>query len=128
MRSLKAARRRLREKRSDEDEERLVNGRRGSRSGHGSNHGAGPADCLAEAVYIGDNDLGGLATSANGPEAGVWVIAETTGLPTKFAKVVDTDDRGRYMIPDLPKANYNVWCLAMGSLIRPRCNPRPANS
>src|SRR5688500_13003185 len=51
----------------------------------------------------GANELGGVVTSANGPEAGVWVIAETAELPTKFAKIVVTDDRGRYLMPDLPK-------------------------
>jgi hypothetical protein len=44
-------------------------------------------------INIGDSDLGGVVTSAAGPEAGVWVIAETTGLPTKYAKMVVTDDR-----------------------------------
>jgi hypothetical protein len=61
------------------------------------------------AVQIEGNDLGGVVTSANGPEAGVWVIAETADLPTKFAKIVVTDDQGRYLVPDLPKANYTVW-------------------
>jgi hypothetical protein len=42
------------------------------------------------AVRIDNNDIGGVVTSAKGPEAGVWVIAETTVLPTKFAKVVVT--------------------------------------
>ena len=50
----------------------------------------------------------------NGPEAGVWVIAETADLPTKFAKMVVTDERGRYVIPELPKANYNVWVRGYG--------------
>ena len=68
----------------------------------------------AAAVSIGATDLGGVVTGANGPEAGVWVIAETTDLPTKFAKIVVTDDRGRYVIPDLPKANYSVWVRGYG--------------
>src|SRR5882724_6830730 len=68
----------------------------------------------ADAVRIGDNDLGGVVTGTSGPEAGVWVIAETTDLPTKFAKIVVTDDRGRYVIPDLPKANYTVWVRGYG--------------
>ena len=67
-----------------------------------------------DTVSIGNNDLGGVVTSANGPEAGVWVIAETTDLPTKLAKIVVTDDRGRYLIPDLPKANYSVWVRGYG--------------
>jgi len=67
-----------------------------------------------EAVRIGENDLGGVVTGTNGPEAGVWVIAETTELPTKFAKIVVTDDRGRYVMPDLPKANYTVWVRGYG--------------
>ena len=62
-----------------------------------------------EGVSVGASDLGGVVTSSNGPEAGVWVIAETADLPTKFSKIVVTDDRGRYLIPDLPKANYSVW-------------------
>ena len=60
-------------------------------------------------VSIGDKDLGGVVAGAGGPEAGVWVIAETTDLPTRFTKIVVTDERGRYVIPDLPKANYSVW-------------------
>src|SRR5262252_743931 len=60
-------------------------------------------------ISIGDSDLGGVVTSAQGPEAGVWVIAETTDLPTKFARIVVTDDQGRYLVPDLPQAKYKVW-------------------
>ena len=55
-----------------------------------------------------------MVTSARGPEAGVWVIAETTDLPTKYAKIVVTDDRGRYLVPDLPKANYHLWVRGYG--------------
>jgi hypothetical protein len=66
------------------------------------------------AIRIGDSDLGGVVRSQSGPEAGVWVIAETTDLPTKFAKMVATDDQGRYVLPDLPKANYNVWVRGYG--------------
>ena len=79
----------------------------------------------AEAVRIGDNDLGGVVTSANGPEAGVWVIAETTELPTKFAKIVVTDDRGRYVMPDLPKANYSVWVRGYGLIDSPNVQTTP---
>jgi hypothetical protein len=63
---------------------------------------------------IGSNDLGGVVTGASGPEAGVWVIAETSDLPTKFAKIVVTDDRGRYVMPDLPQASYSVWVRGYG--------------
>ena len=80
-------------------------------------------------VSIGANDLGGVVTSAKGPEAGVWVIAETTDLPTKFAKIVVTDDRGRYVMPDLPKANYNVWVRGYGLVDSPKvADARPARS
>jgi hypothetical protein len=65
-------------------------------------------------VTIGSTDLGGVVTSPSGPQAGVWVIAETTDLPTKFAKMVVTDDLGRYVIPELPKATYNVWVRGYG--------------
>ena len=65
-------------------------------------------------VRIDNDDIGGVVTSAKGPEAGVWVIAETTDLPTRFARMVVTDDQGRYVVPDLPKAAYNVWVRGYG--------------
>ena len=49
-------------------------------------------------INIAAGDLGGVVSGPKGPEAGVWVIAETTDLPTRFAKIVVTDDRGRYVI------------------------------
>jgi len=66
------------------------------------------------ALRVGANDLGGTVASRNGPEAGVWVIAETNDLPTKFAKLGVTDDRGRYLIPGLPKGKYSVWVRGYG--------------
>jgi len=68
----------------------------------------------ASVVSVGADDIGGVVTSSKGTEAGVWVIAETTDLPTKFRKIVVTDDRGRYLLPDLPKANYKVWVRGYG--------------
>jgi len=67
-----------------------------------------------ESVAIDGDDIGGVVMSRNGPEAGVWVIAETADLPTRFVRIVATDDRGRYLIPDLPKANYDVWVRGYG--------------
>ena len=77
------------------------------------------------AIRIGGRDLGGVVTSANGPEGGVWVIAETTDLPTKFAKIVVTDDRGRYVLPDLPKATYRVWVRGYGLVDSPKVRTVP---
>src|SRR5499427_2950692 len=76
-------------------------------------------------VRIDAGDIGGVVTSANGPEAGVWVIAETTELPTKFAKIVVTDDQGRYVIPDLPKANYSIWVRGYGLVDSPKVKSAP---
>lgn len=76
-------------------------------------------------VNIGDKDLGGVVAGASGPEAGVWVIAETTGLPTKFAKIVVTDERGRYLLPDLPQANYSVWVRGYGLVDSPKVRSEP---
>ncbi len=66
------------------------------------------------AVAIDNDDIGGVVTGPKGPEAGVWVIAETTDLPTRYAKMVVTDDQGRYVVPDLPKAKYKVWVRGYG--------------
>jgi hypothetical protein len=68
----------------------------------------------ATTVSVDADDIGGVVTSAKGPEAGVWVIAETRELPTRLARIVVTDDRGRYLLPDLPKANYDVWVRGYG--------------
>ena len=72
------------------------------------------------AIPIDNDDLGGTVTGPKGPEAGVWVIAETSDLPTKFVKIVVTDDSGRYLIPDLPKASYNVWVRGYGLVDSPK--------
>ena len=61
------------------------------------------------AIKAAENDIAGVVTGPKGPEAGVWVIVETAELPTKLVKIVVTDDRGRYVIPQLPKATYEVW-------------------
>src|ERR1700752_3163847 len=79
----------------------------------------------AAAVTIGASDLGGVVTSPNGPEAGVWVIAETADLPTKMVKIVVTDDQGRYVMPDLPQANYTVWVRGYGLIDSPKVTTVP---
>jgi hypothetical protein len=76
-------------------------------------------------VLVGTSDLGGLVTSGNGPEAGAWVIAETTDLATRFAKIVVTDDRGRYVIPELPAANYQLWVRGFGLVDSPKVQATP---
>jgi hypothetical protein len=58
--------------------------------------------------------ISGTVQSGKGPEAGVWVIAETSELPTKFIKIVVTDDQGRFMLPELPSATYSVWVRGYG--------------
>jgi hypothetical protein len=79
----------------------------------------------ASGVTVGASDLGGVVTSANGPEAGVWVIAETNDLPTRYAKIVVTDARGRYLIPELPKASYTVWVRGYGLIDSPKVETAP---
>jgi hypothetical protein len=68
----------------------------------------------ASSVAVDSDYIGGVVTSSKGPEAGVWVIAETTELPTKFRKIVVTDDAGRYLLPELPKATYKIWVRGYG--------------
>ena len=76
-------------------------------------------------VPIDGDDIGGVVTSRFGPEAGVWVIAETTELGTRFAKMVVTDEVGRYVIPDLPKAKYKVWVRGYGLIDSPKVDSEP---
>ena len=72
------------------------------------------AQTSTSSVKVKSNEIGGVVSSSKGPEAGVWVIAETNDLPTKFVRIVVTDDEGRYLIPDLPKATYSVWVRGYG--------------
>ena len=76
-------------------------------------------------VTIGATDIGGVVTGPNGPEAGVWVIAETKDLATRYAKMVVTDDQGRYVIPDLPQANYSIWVRGYGLVDSPKVQSDP---
>ena len=79
----------------------------------------------AQGINIDGDDIGGVVTSTNGPEAGVWVIAETNQLSTKFSRIVVTDDRGRYVLPDLPRATYEVWVRGYGLVDSPRVQAAP---
>ena len=85
---------------------------------------------IAEAQRAGEitidaGDIAGVVSGPNGPEAGVWVIAETTELSTKYAKMVVTDDEGRFLIPDLPTANYSVWARGYGLVDSPKVRAKP---
>src|ERR1700751_5151127 len=76
-------------------------------------------------VTIGNTDIGGVVSGPRGPEAGVWVIAETTNLPTRMVKTVVTDDQGRYVIPELPQANYVVWARGYGLVDSAKTSTEP---
>jgi hypothetical protein len=78
-----------------------------------------------QSVPMDKDDIAGVVTGPKGPEAGVWVIAETTTLPTKLAKIVVTDDRGRYLLPDLPAAKYSVWVRGYGLVDSPKVDASP---
>ena len=69
---------------------------------------------------MADGVIAGSVTSDNGVEAGVWVIAETTELETKFAKMVVTDDQGRFLLPQMPDATYDVWVRGYGLVDSPK--------
>jgi hypothetical protein len=87
-----------------------------------------PSSALAQqtaAVVIDNDDIGGVVSGPNGPEAGVWVIAETHDLPVRFIRIVVTDDKGRYVVPDLPKANYDVWVRGYGLVDSPKVKSAP---
>ena len=77
------------------------------------------------APAMDSDDIGGTVSGAKGPEAGVWVIAETTDLPTKYAKIVVTDDRGRFLIPDLPRASDRLWVRGYGLVDSPKVTSAP---
>ncbi len=82
----------------------------------------------ANRVAVNGDDIGGVVTSSKGPEAGVWVIAETSDLPTRFRKIVVTDDAGRYLLPELPKATYKVWVRGYGLVDSKPVEARPGKN
>src|SRR3954467_8802886 len=81
-----------------------------------------------DTVRIDPDDIGGVVTGPRGAEAGVWVIAETADLPTRFVRIVVTDDRGRYVIPDLPKATYSVWTRGYGLVDSAKAEAKPGET
>jgi len=83
------------------------------------------AQATAGAVAIDGDDIGGVVTGRSGPEAGVWVIAETQELPTRFSRMVVTDDQGRYVVPDLPQAHYKIWVRGYGLIDSPKVDADP---
>src|ERR1044071_5056253 len=87
-----------------------------------------PSLALAQQPSVKDNEIRGTVTSANGAEAGVWVIAETMDLPTRYSKIVVTDDQGRYLISDLPKANYTLWTRGYGLVDGPKVRSAPGKA
>lgn len=78
-----------------------------------------------QTVAIDSDDIGGVVTGPNGPEAGVWVIAETRDLDVRYIKSVVTDDQGRYVVPDLPTASYTVWARGYGLVDSPKVTTAP---
>ncbi len=86
------------------------------------------AQLLPRGTRIDTDDIAGVVTGPSGPEAGVWVIAETADLPTKFARIVVTDDRGRYLVPDLPQAGYDLWVRGYGLVDSPKQRAQPGTT
>ena len=86
-----------------------------------------PASMAADMPTVADG-IGGVVMGAKGPEAGVWVIAQTSDLPTRYIKVVVTDDQGRFMIPELPKAKYEIWVRGYGLVDSPHVDGAPGKN
>jgi hypothetical protein len=72
--------------------------------------------------------ISGTVQGEKGPEGGVWVIAETKDLPTNFIKIVVTDDRGRFVLPELPTANYKVWVRGYGIVDSSPIDAKPGST
>src|SRR6478609_8824997 len=75
-----------------------------------------------------DGFMSGRVTNGTAPEAGVWVIAETHETNTPYIKIVVTDDQGRFTLPQLPSATYNVWVRGYGLLDSARVKGRPGDT
>ena len=87
---------------------------------------------FAQAPMVGERKypegyITGNVTSENGPEAGVWVIAETKETNTPYIKIVVTDEEGNYALPQLPEATYNVWVRGYGLVDSVSVEGRPGD-
>src|SRR3954471_20821901 len=82
----------------------------------------------SDIVRVDQHAIGGVVSGAQGPEDGVWVIAETNSLPTKMVKIVVTDERGRYAIPDLPAGTYDLWVRGYGLIDSPKVQSAPGKT
>ena len=89
---------------------------------------AGAGVAVAQRVAIDNDDIGGTVNGPAGPEGGVWVIAETDAFQTRYAKIVVTDDQGRYVIPDLPPADYQIWVRGYGLVDSTKVDGRPGQT
>ena len=89
---------------------------------------AGALHAQPAAVRVDNAAIGGTVTGPKGPEGGVWVIAETAELPTKYAKIVVTDDSGRYLVPGLPAATYSVWVRGYGLVDSTKVKSKPGKT
>src|SRR5262245_32988637 len=90
-----------------------------------SSPGVGAPRAMNGSVGVDGEDVEGVVVGPRGRAAGGWVIAETTYLPTRFARIVVTDDQGRYVVPDLPKARYKVWVRGYGLVDSPKADGEP---
>jgi hypothetical protein len=88
-------------------------------------YASSPAQPTSGDVAIDPDDIGGVVTGPSGAEAGVWVIAETRDLPVRYIKSVVTDDRGRFVVPDLPQASYQVWARGYGLVDSAKATTKP---
>ena len=75
-----------------------------------------------------DGFISGRVLNGTTPEAGVWVIAQTHETNTPFVKIVVTDDAGRFVLPQLPQATYQVWVRGYGLIDSARTRGRPGDT
>src|SRR5437879_12119656 len=93
--------------------------------------GAYPTNALLQAqrnIPAATGYITGVVRGDKGPEAGVWVIAETKDLLTNFIKIVVTEDQGRFMLPELPTATYSVWVRGYGLVDSAKTQMKPATN
>jgi hypothetical protein len=89
---------------------------------------AAQAQQTSATVQVGATEIGGTVTGPKGPEAGVWVIAETHDTPVRYIKIVVTDDQGRFLVPDLPKGTYDVWVRGYGLIDSQKVKSEPGKT
>ena len=79
----------------------------------------------SDPIAIDADDLAGIVSGPKGPEAGAWVIAETTDLPTRSHGSSSRTIAAGICCPTCPRRTLQVWVRGYGLVDSPKVQATP---